>query len=349
VQIPEWFEVINLLEADTVLVKAWDRGFLNTVGSMGIYEAKQNIRRLYNQRIGDVLFLSGLPEQCTLTINGQRFEVPIGRSFHVNVGVGFSSGIKIESPWIVNEIFLPFPQGLLPGEVFYGDLSSVVIPSGSLNVSQPNLVITVKDLAGNQVFKGMPKDEFVVKLPPGGYKVLARLPEDRYDPFSTHVEIVKGKRTVLDLTSVILSTPYKYEQVQDELEGMRNSWAFKPIIKTIGATTLGLGVAGLATSIISYIFYSNAMQNYNDAVLSSDCEKYRQEAMLYGKIFSNSLVVGLSASVAGGAALVVQGITVKDLNSRIEAKERESSSLHSQIEAENARADMEKAKGLLGI
>lgn len=97
------------------------------------------------------------------------------------------------------------------------------------------------------------------------------------------------------------------------------------------------------------MIYSNVMQNYNDAVLSSDCEKYRQEAMLYGKIFSTSLVVGLSASVAGGAALVVQGITVKDLNSRIEAKERESSSLHSQIEAENARADMEKAKGLLGI
>ncbi len=349
IQIPEWIEVMNLLEDGSVLVSAWNKESLNVVVPIGLFKAKQPISRLSSQLMNENLFLSGLPEQCTLTIQGQKFEVASGGLFHGNIGIGSSLVIKIESPWIMDEISLPLPQNLLQGEVIYGDVSSAVVHSGSLYVSQPNLVITVKDLTGNQVFKGIPKDGFVVKLPPGRYEVFARLPEDRYDPFSTHVEINRGEKTVLDLTSVILSTPYKYEQVQDELVGLRTSWAFKPIIKTIGATTLGLGAAGLATSIISYIFYSNAMQNYNDAVLSSDCEKYREEARLYGKIFSTSLVVGLSASVAGGAALVVQGITVKDLNNRIEAKELESSSLHSQMEAENARADMEKAKGLLGI
>ena len=347
IQVPEWIEVINLLESDSVLAKAWDRESLNSVVPIGIFEVEKTVRRLYHQRIGDVLLLSGLPEQCTLTIQGQRFEVPEGGSFRGNVGVGSSSGIKIESPWIKKEINLPLPQRLLPGEVIYGDVSSVIIPSGSLYVSQPNLVITVKDFAGEQVFKGMPKDGFVVKLPPGGYEVFARLPEDRYDPFSTHVEITRGEKTVINLTSVILSTPYKYEQIQDELAGLRNSWVFKPITKKFGAATLGIGVAGLATSIISYMFYSNAMQSYNDAVLSSDCEKYRQKAMLYGKIFSTSLVVGLGASVTGGASLVIQGITIKDLNSRIEAKELESSSLLSQMEADKARSEMEKAKGRL--
>jgi hypothetical protein len=205
---------------------------------------------------------------------------------------------------------------------------------GRLHVLQPNLIVTVRTLDGGQVFQGRTDNGHIGDLEAGTYEVLARLPEDPYDPFKTQVVIANGQTTSLDLSKVILSTLHRYEVLQNELELLKGSWAFKPGVKIAGMSALGVGVAGLAASVLSYVLYSKAQDNYDNAVLTSDCERYRNEVIKYSKLFTASLSIGLVAGVAGGTVLAVQGFTLRGLSDQIKAKEKSAADLKAQLDAE---------------
>ena len=102
------------------------------------------------------------------------------------------------------------------------------------------------------------------------YNILARLPEDSQNPYSTSLVVKAGETTVFDPGPVELSLEYRYEEAIKELESLREALNGRASMKTAGWSAVGVATAGVVGTIVSYFIYSNANQNNTDDILSDD-------------------------------------------------------------------------------
>ncbi len=348
--IPEYIEIINLLENDTVIAKAWERGphFIVTT-PISSFRTETTVLQSVTEQLDMNIFITGLPKEAVVYINGESQEAVSGSNFIGYIRRYSSSTIRIESPWLDSPLVLDNTSLIVPPNVAYCDVSDLGVAAGYLYIPRPDLVVSIRKVSAleSSVPLAVSDSGYSARLAAGMYNILARLPEDSQNPYSASLVVKAGETTVFDPGPVELSLEYRYEEAIKELESLREALNGRASMKTAGWSAVGVATAGVVGTIVSYFLYSNAIQNYNDAILSDDLTRYRNDAALWSKLFTASVAVGVVGGVAGGTVFAIDAPSTSKLKKALAEQEKLASDLHRQLGALKAREAMDAATSSL--
>jgi uncharacterized repeat protein (TIGR02543 family) len=346
--LPEYIEVVNLLEGDTIISRAWERNDFQISSPVAAYRVNDTVRSISPSTLKQNLIVLGLPSDAEVYVNGTRQYYSKDTLF---VGTADYSRVylRVESPWIRRDVALRSQSVVDPGKIAYCDISDLYDPVGHLAIPRPDLKIELfKDKKQTiKIAMELSDEGYFSILDPGMYTITAQLPDDRYVAFTDTVLVRTGEKKVYDPGPVDLSALSHYEETIREQEKLRQALADRTPMKKLGWSTLGVGIAGIAGSVASYFLYTKAMENYDNAVLSTDLTRYRNAAELWSKFFTVNLAIGVVGGVAGGTVLALEAPKIRGLSEQIAEKERMEVELMEIMEAQKARDAMENFQGAL--
>lgn len=359
----EDLEVLSLLEESGVLATLWQENVIRIAAPVMTFSVGDTVQKITDGAVSHNFILSGLPEQGSISIDGVQYPIPTGGGvFKGKVKAFGNTFIEVESPWLSDPISHNFRSLSVPwGTIMHIDASGLGQPVGKLLISRADLDVEVVSMvSGRTVSMQRISSGYSAKLAPGSYTVKAKLSEDPYFVFSTTAVVWAGRETVVNPGQVQLSSQRRYEltmielekryeQAMIELEELRKTKASRTIGKAVGWSAVGVATAGVVGSVVSYLFYNNAVQNYHGASLSDDLLKYRDDAARMGSLFTASIITGVVGGIGGGTILGLDAPKTKALNKRIAEQEALISSLRSQIGATRAREAMGNALERLGV
>ncbi|MEA5032980.1 MAG: caspase family protein [Sphaerochaeta sp.] len=344
---PEYVEVVNLLEEDSVLSKAWERGKFVESSPATTFSVDDSVVGVSLGELKYNLMVSGLPLDSVVYVNGVRQPDSTRDVFTGNVGNSRGFTVRVESPWISRDLVMRYGTKVGNGKVAFCDISDLVEPIGILSIPRPDLKVSLYGMGieKSEISMDLSRSGYSVKLTPGKYAVLAKLPEDRYGAFSGSVIVNAGERTVFDPGPVKLSVLHRYEETLKEQDVLRQALRNRAPAKKIGWSAVGVAAAGIAGSVVSYLLYSNAMENYENAILSSDLMRYRGDAELWSKLFTVSLAVGVAGGVTSGTVFAIDVPKTRRLSEQIVEKEQLADKLKQEMDAQQAREAMDAFMG----
>ncbi|MDY0244966.1 MAG: InlB B-repeat-containing protein, partial [Sphaerochaeta sp.] len=341
--IPEYVKVLNLLENDAILSSAWEIGqnFVSTL-PVGSFQVDTTVVKSPVDKLERNLFVTGLPKDAIVYVNGKIQQFLSDLILIGSVGNYSDFTVVIESPWVSKSLVIKNVIPLLPGYVAFCDVSSYVTSLGHLLIPRPDLSLKLQRIEEDEQYIPMELSSlgYFAKLAPGQYVVLGRLLGDSYDSFTSTLTVEAEKEIVFDPGPVGFSLKYRYEESLREQELLREELNKLAPMKTAGLSALGIATAGAVGTVVSYLLYSTAVQNYNDAIISSDLTRYRNDAALWSRVFTASLATGIAGGVTGGTVFAINAPETNRLSKRLEEQEILATELRNQIGAQNAREAM---------
>ncbi len=348
----EDLEVLSLLEKDGVLASQWQSHEARIAVPVSVFSVGVSVQKSSRLVGSHNFFLSGLPEESVISIDGVLLGVWEGGVFKGQVKSYGNSVIEVRSPWLSDDSALSFKSLSVPwGSVLHADVSHLGGERvGILSIPRTDLDVHVTPILdeGASIPVPLQPSGYRAKLVPGRYTVKAKLPEDPYFAYSTTAVIRGGESTVIDPGPVQLSLERRYELAVIELEELRKTQAGRTIGKAVGWSAVGMATVGIVGSVVSYLLYNDALQNYHGAVLSDDLVRYREDATRMGALFTASVITGVVGGAGGGTILGFDSSKTRALKTQIAEQEALVSTMKTQLAAARAREAMGSALERLG-
>jgi hypothetical protein len=338
-------EVVNLLEGDAVLISSGTGEASVRIGSpLVLFTAKERVTmsKPASDQFRDMLLVTGLPPGAVLdngmaqaTAAGDRLLLKLEQRSYV---------LSADSRWFAEPLRVSVNREQKPDDLVWVDFSretqligEFLLPRTDLEVSvSPEAVSTDQPYPASQE----QKEGLLYRLDPGVYAVSYRLPEDRYDAGSIRIEVKPGQRYTYDPGEVQLSLPYRQELKLDEREEVERRIGRLPGRQALSFGLIGSGAAGAVASYLSYLKYADSVERYDAAELTEDAQRYRQEANLWGTLFTVSIGIGAGGSAAGGYLAV----TAPGLRDKLEGERENIERQIAQLNAEAAARKAEEAR-----
>jgi hypothetical protein len=341
---PETVEVVNLLEKDAVLASAWPASTARVVDPIAYFKVTTSVTRTTPAAVPLNVVLTGLIADSTITISGSPGIDTTSSVYLASVKNPTTFRVTVDSPWMMQPVVVDRSITLASRQLIWCDLQAVAVPAGRLRIPRSDLSVEVREAStGGLVYLKAEKGGLGIKLPPGNYQVMAKLPYDRYFAFEATVMVQAGKETVLDPGKVDLTALHRYEQTTMERTVLHSALAEVDTTKLIGWAGVGAGAVGVLGSVASYLLYANAVRMYQDSSLTVDLQRYREQATLWSNLFTASLAVGIAGGATGGVMLSKVQPTIRSLSEQLKENQDQLAALEAELAAAKARKAMDSA------
>jgi uncharacterized repeat protein (TIGR02543 family) len=334
-------EVVNLLENDTVLISRNTKETSVRIGSpLVLFTAKDQVVTSLpaSGQFQDTLLVTGLPAGAVLD-NGKAQATAADGPLLLGIADKRFT-LNADSRWFAEPVSITVSRDERPDDLVWVDFSTGTKLVGELFIPRSDLQTAIRPegVSSEKLYQDSRyiEEGVLFRLEPGVYTASFRLPEDRYDSRQVKVAIEQGRQLVYDPGNIDLSLPYRQELKLEEQKSMERRIENLPIRQAASYGLLGAGAVGIIGSVLSYLNYAEAVERYQDAVLTEDAQTYRQEASLWSTLFSVSLGVGVGGG-AGGGYLLATAPNRFDLETERKEIERHIQELNNEAAARKAR------------
>jgi hypothetical protein len=334
-------EVANLLEDDAVLISgnALEKNVM--IGNpLVLFTAKDQVTTSLpaSAQFRDMLLVTGLPAGATLD-NGKAQAAAADGPLLLGI-VDRRFTLNADSRWFAEPVSITVSRDERPNELVWVEFSEGTELVGELFIPRSDLQISMspENVASARPYHNSQRIEegVLYRLEPGIYTASFRLLEDRYDSRQVKVAIEPGRQLIYDPGNIDLSLPYRQELKLDEQKSVERRIENLPIRQAASYGLIGAGTVGIIGSVLSYLNYADAVERYQDAVLTEDAQMYQQKASLWSTLFSVSIGVGIGGGASGGY-LMASMPSRFDLENERKEIERQLQELNGEAAAQKAR------------
>jgi len=334
-------EVANLLEDDAVLISgnALEKNVM--IGNpLVLFTAKNQVTTSLpaSAQFRDMLLVTGLPAGATLD-NGKAQAAAADGPLLLGI-VDRRFTLNADSRWFAEPVSITVSRDERPNELVWVEFSEGTELVGELFIPRSDLQISMspENVASARPYHNSQRIEegVLYRLEPGIYTASFRLLEDRYDSRQVKVAIEPGRQLIYDPGNIDLSLPYRQELKLDEQKSVERRIENLPIRQAASYGLIGAGTVGIIGSVLSYLNYADAVERYQDAVLTEDAQMYQQKASLWSTLFSVSIGVGIGGGASGGY-LMASMPSRFDLENERKEIERQLQELNGEVAAQKAR------------
>ncbi len=268
--LPEYIEVLNLLEGDAVFSEAWKRDTCIITSPVASFRVDTSVLSVLFRGIQENVCILGIPKDATVAINGVTQPHSSGSLFIGRVGTSSVFSVDISSPWLPDCIQIQNSTTPAYGSIAFCDISDMIDLVGHLEIPRPELDISLFRSGGEakEIPMEVSQAGYFAKLFPGKYIISGKVAEDRYDSFLTTLEVKAGERTFFDPGPVGFSLQYQYEESVKQQEVLRQAIKERSPKKDVAWSAMGVATAGVLGSVVSYMLYNAAIKNKSTFAVS---------------------------------------------------------------------------------